>query len=68
MNCKYRIANNTEINLLLEMRLEFIKDFFPKYDNIKMEELSIGSYQYIKDHIEKEMYVGFFGEVNNQIV
>jgi GNAT superfamily N-acetyltransferase len=67
MNCKYRIADTSEIDLLLEMRLEFIKDIHPEYDHKKMEELSIGSYQYITEHIEKQMYIGFFGEVDNQI-
>ena len=67
MNCKYRIADNSEIKLLLEMRLEFVKDIHPEYDHKKMEELSIESYQYIKEHIEKKMYIGFFGEVDNQI-
>src|SRR5574344_227110 len=67
MNCKYRIADKSEIDLLLEMRLEFGKDIHPEYDKKKMEELSIGSYRYIKEHIEKEMYFGFFGEIDNQI-
>ena len=67
MNCTYRIAEKTEINSLLEMRLEFVKDIHPEYDNNKMKELSIGSYQYIKEHIEKDMYIGFFGEIDNQI-
>jgi ribosomal protein S18 acetylase RimI-like enzyme len=67
MNCKYRIADKADIDLLLEMRLEFVKDIHPEYDKKKIEELSIGSYQYIKKHIEKDMYIGFFGEVNNQI-
>lgn len=67
MECKYRIADKSEIDRLLEMRLEFVKDIHPEYDNRIMEDLSIGSYQYIREHIEKDKYIGFFGEINHQI-
>jgi GNAT superfamily N-acetyltransferase len=67
MNCQYRIADKSEIDLLLEMRLEFVKDIHPEYDLKKIEELSIGTYQYIKEHITKEMFIGFFGEIDDQI-
>lgn len=67
MNCKYRVADKSEIDMLLQMRLEFVKDIHPEYDDNKMNELSVGTYQYIKDHVEKNMYIGFVGEINNQI-
>ena len=67
MNCEYRCADTSEIDLLLEMRLEFVKDIHPEYDDEKMEALSRGTYRYIKEHIEKDMYIGFFGEVDNRI-
>lgn len=67
MQCEYRIVDKSEIGLLLEMRLEFVKDLHPEYDRKKMEELSTGTCQYIKEHIEKGMFVGFLGEVGGQI-
>ncbi len=68
MACKYRIADKSEIDLLFEMRLEFVKDIHPEYNNKLIDEIAIGSYQYIKEHIDKDMYIGFLGEVNDQIV
>ncbi len=68
MTCNYRMANKSEIDTMLELRLEFIKDIHPEYDDIKMKEVSAGTYQYISEHIQKDMYVSFFGEINNYIV
>lgn len=68
MNCAYRLAEKTEIDSLLEMRLEFVKDIHPEYDQQKMDELSGASRNYITEHMREEMYVGFFGEVDNKIV
>lgn len=68
MSCKFRIAHENEIDKLLEMRLEFVKNVHPEYDSKKMDELSGASLKYIKEHIDKNMYIGFFGEVDNTIV
>jgi GNAT superfamily N-acetyltransferase len=68
VSCKFRIANRNEIDKLLEMRLEFVKSVHPEYDSQKMDELSAASLKYIKEHIDKNMYAGFFGEVDKTIV
>jgi GNAT superfamily N-acetyltransferase len=67
MDCVYRIADASEIDLLLEMRLEFVRDIHPEYDMKTVEALSTGSRRYIKEHIEKDMYVGFFGEADGRV-
>lgn len=67
MGCIYRMLDKSEIDLLSTLRLEFVKDVHPEYDDRKMEAIAIGTYRYIKEYVEKDMYIGFVGEVDNQI-
>ncbi|MCK9169547.1 MAG: GNAT family N-acetyltransferase [Treponema sp.] len=68
MDCTFRTADPDEIDKLLMMRIEFVKDIHPEYDENKINELKTGSYKYIKEHMQNNSYTGFFGEVNNEIV
>ena len=68
MECKMRIADDTEIDLLVDLRIKFVKDIHPEYTINKINELTVATKKYINEQYNKNMYVGFIGEVESEIV
>jgi GNAT superfamily N-acetyltransferase len=68
MECKIRIANEDEISLLVNLRIQFVKELHPEYCEKKVKELEVATKNYIEEHYKKSLYVGFIGEVNNKTV
>jgi len=68
MDCIYRTLGENYLNELLELRMDFIKDIHPEYDDILLNEVKKGSEKYIKDQVSKNAYVGFVGKVDGHVV
>lgn len=66
MECKIRMATVQEIDLLVDLRMQFVLDLHPEYDAGKVSELTAATKRYIETHFAQGRYVGFIGEVNHE--
>lgn len=68
MDCKFSIAELNDVDLLVTLRMEFIKEFHPDYSEEMMNEIIPETKQYISNQMNQGMYIGFFGKINNEVV
>ena len=61
MACRYVVATEKELDILVQMRIEFVKDLHPEYDEKKLESIRAGTEAYIHGQAATGNYVGFFG-------
>ena len=61
MACRYVVATEKELDILVQMRIEFVKDLHPEYDEMKIESIRAGTETYIHGQAATGNYVGFFG-------
>ena len=66
MNIK--ITVNNDIDLLLDLRMEFIQDIHPEYSNEQLDKIKKGTYKFLSEQILNKTYVGFIVEVEKTIV
>lgn len=67
MECKIRIADEKEIDLLVDLRIQFVKDLHPEYSNARINDLIVATTRYITEKYNNNMYVGFIGEAGSEI-
>jgi GNAT superfamily N-acetyltransferase len=67
-NCKFKKTGLDDLNYLIELRVEFIKDIHPEYDNSLVERIKYGATEYLMEHIQNNTYSGFLGFVDGEIV
>jgi GNAT superfamily N-acetyltransferase len=68
MNCEFKKTDIRDIDTLVELRLEFIKDIHPEHDDIHIENIRNGFVEYLKEHIQNNTYLGFLGIAGGEIV
>lgn len=61
MACRYIVATEKELDILVQMRIEFVQDLHPEYDEKKIESIRAGTEAYIHGQTAAGNYVGFFG-------
>jgi hypothetical protein len=61
MACRYIVATEKDWDMLVQMRIEFVQDLHPEYDEKKIESIRAGTEAYIHSQIATGNYVGFFG-------
>jgi GNAT superfamily N-acetyltransferase len=61
MACRYVVATEKELDLLVQMRIEFVQDLHPEYDEKRIESIRAGTEAYIHGQAATGNYVGFFG-------
>lgn len=66
MDCTIRIATTQEIDLLVDLRMQFVLDLHPEYGADKVSELTVATKRYIETHFSQGRYVGFIGEVRGE--
>jgi len=68
MNCTFRVAGKDEIERMIELRMEFIREFRPEYSKERLGDIERGSTDFIREKIAQGLYTAFFGEEDGQIV
>jgi len=61
MACRYIVATEKDLDMLVQMRIEFVKDLHPEYDEKKIESIRTGTQAYIHGQAATGSYVGFLG-------
>jgi len=68
MNCLYSIATIDNLNELVSLRVDFIKELHPEYSKEKLEEIGVASKDYIHQKTSTGDYIGFIGILSKKIV
>lgn len=68
MNCIYRKTTREEIPVLIELRIEFIKDIHPEFDNDKIKQILKGTDDYLTECVNNNSYWGYIGLADSEIV
>lgn len=64
----YGIATVDDLDMLVQMRVEFLHDMHPEYDEETLLQLDIGAREYIQKQLMADAYVGFLGKVDEVVV
>lgn len=65
---EFKIAGFEQLDLIIKSRIDFCLDIRPMENEEKLIELTHETEKYFKELISSEMYVGFLGFIENQIV
>lgn len=68
MSCVFRKTGIDEISLIVDMRIEFIKDLHPELNNEQLDIIRKGNLEYFNDAVKTGKYQGFAGSVDGRIV
>ena len=68
MACTYHVASSENLDLLVQMRVEFIQDMHPEYSDEKMKERRSGVEAYVATQYASGSYIGFWGENDGTVV
>ncbi len=68
MDCVFRVAGEDELELLLKLRMEFVREFRPEYGPERLNTIEQGSVGYFREKAAQGQYTAFFGEADGQIV
>lgn len=68
MNCIYSIAAIENINDLVNLRIDFIKEIHPEFSLERLDQIAVGSRDYITKKYENGSYCGFLGTLSGTIV
>lgn len=61
MACSYITATDKDLNLLVQMRMAFVQDLHPEYDEALLARIRTGTEAYVHEQAAAGSYVGFFG-------
>ncbi|SEW18421.1 GNAT family N-acetyltransferase [Chitinophaga arvensicola] len=64
----YRKADIKDIPQLVHLRLQFLKEIYPKSDNSKDTVLTDHLRVYLTEHLSKNNYVNWFAEIEGKVV
>lgn len=64
----YRKADITDIPQLVHLRLQFLKEIYPKSDNSQDEVLKDHLRVYLAEHLSKNNYVNWFADAEGEVV
>ncbi|MCX6138581.1 MAG: GNAT family N-acetyltransferase [Ignavibacteriales bacterium] len=68
MSCSYRKALPSEIETLIDLRVEFLLDIHPDIDDTLRALIRKGTAEYLTARIAEKKYVGYFGIAEGSIV
>lgn len=63
----FRVAEEDEIEQVMELRMEFIREFRPKYSPDRLDSIARGSVGFIREKMAQGLYTAFFGETDGKI-
>ena len=61
MACSYIMATEKDLDLLVQMRMAFVRDMHPEYDEKRLAQIRAGTVAYVLEQSAAGSYVGFFG-------
>jgi ribosomal protein S18 acetylase RimI-like enzyme len=64
----YRKADINDIQQLVRLRLQFLKEMYPDTDHSRDTVLTEHLSTYLKEHLTKDNFVNWFAEVNGKVV
>lgn len=64
----YRKADITDIQQLVHLRLQFLKEIYPKSDNSQDEVLKDHLRVYLTEHLSQNNYVNWFADAEGEVV
>jgi GNAT superfamily N-acetyltransferase len=56
------------LEILVDLRIEFIKDIHPELDTKLLEKIYKTTLKYFKELFENKAYIGFIGLLNNEVI
>ena len=69
MNINYKKAGIEYLGTLVDLRIEFIKDIHPEYENDLIEKIHDSTFKYFKELFNNKAYIGFLGiNTDNEII
>ena len=68
MEIKFKKAGIEDLKILVDFRIEFIKELHPELDLQVLEKMQKATLTYFNDFLTNNSYIGFLGIINNSEV
>lgn len=68
MQIHFRVTSGTEIDLITHLRIDFVRDLHPEFDEQQIAILSDKTREYLQNAYRSDSFIGIIGEVADEAV